>query len=118
MDQVTNALYCSVYGQVHYCRHRGEFWIDFGDLQVWICQEQLHQLSQQINQLIRVYNPLVQLPLSRQFDLHPPGCRGKCHRLFADELLDLQMLIDGSLVMCELYQFLEDNQFRLADSLQ
>lgn len=117
MDQVSEPLFCSVYGQIRYCCYSGEFGIDFGEMQLWLCHDRLRQLARKVNQLIRTSGPLHQLPVLRQFDICPPGYDGEFFRFYADELLDLQMLVNGSLVMVDLYQFLSVHQFLLRINL-
>jgi hypothetical protein len=116
MDQVSEPLFCSVYGQVKYCCYSGDFGIDFGAMQLWTCQERLRQLARKVNQLVRYSGPLHKLAVSHQFEISPPGYEGEFFSFYADELLDLQMLMNGALAMVDLYQFLSAHQFQLETS--
>lgn len=107
-------LFCSQYGQVTYCRYSSEFNLDFGGMRLWVGHERLRQLARRINGLIRTFHtqpPTVDQPI----DFYLSGCDGS-FRFYPDELLDLQTLIDGSLAMVDLYQFLDDHQFLLENN--
>ncbi|QMW04608.1 hypothetical protein [Spirosoma foliorum] len=45
--------------------------------------------------------------------LCPPGSDGEVFVFTFDELLDLQIKINGSLAMADLYDFLDNNQLHL-----
>ncbi|MVM33950.1 hypothetical protein GO755_28200 [Spirosoma sp. HMF4905] len=116
MDQVSYPLFCSVYGQITYCCYSAEYSIDFGALQIWVCQERLRQFACRINQLVQVKSPLHQSPFSHTVDICPPNCDGEAFRFAVDELIDLQTLLNGALVMIDFYQFLDANLFRIETS--
>lgn len=45
--------------------------------------------------------------------LSPPGSNGEVFVFTFDELLDLQVLVNGSLAMADLYDFLDNNQLHI-----
>lgn len=112
MDQLNGPLFYTIYGRIRYCHYSGEFKIDFGDMSLWLCHEQLSQLTRRVNQLTRAIGPQY-LSVTRQVAITPPGCEGEQFRFYVDELLDLQTLLNGARVMIDLYQFLDDHQFTL-----
>ena len=116
MNQLNGPLFCSVYGQTNYCHYSDEFRVDFGEMKIQFCHERLRQLACKVNQLISTNKQAYQVAFSHQFELCPPGCDGEVFAFFFDELIDLQTLLNGSLVMTDLYQFLTNNQLHVDNS--
>lgn len=115
MNQQSEPLFGSLYGQVTYCRYSSEFNLDFGDLRLWVGHEQLRQVTRRVNGQVRALYAQPR-PVDDQVDLCLSGYHGDALRLYPDELLDLQTLLNGTLVMVDLYQFLSDHQFRLENN--
>ena len=113
MSNQTEPLYSSCYGHVRACAHSGRFWLDFGEMQVWLCHERLRQLARKVNQLVKVLEQPQRPVVVSRLLLCPPGSDGDVFAFSGDELLDLQLLVNGSLVMAELDGFLCDRQFLL-----
>ncbi|MVM31734.1 hypothetical protein GO755_16925 [Spirosoma sp. HMF4905] len=115
MNQAKEPLYRSCYGQSICCPKSGGFWLYFGDMQLWLCHERLRQLARKINQLVSVSERPHNEALSKQIILCPPGSDGEVFVFSFDELLDLQILVNGTLAMADLYDFLHDNQLHIDD---
>ena len=112
MDQQSDSLFSSLYGQITYCRYSSEFNLNFGGMRLWVGHEQLRQVARRVNGQVRVLYAQPR-PVDDQVDICLSGYYGDTLRLYPDELLDLQTLLNGALVMVDLYQFLSDHQFRL-----
>ena len=114
-SQTKDILYRSCYGQSTVCLNSGGFRIDFGDMLLWVCHERLRQLARKVNQLVNVSERTHNRAFSQQFLLCPPGSDGVPFAFLFDELLDLQALVNGSLAMTDLRDFLHDHQLRVHD---
>lgn len=114
-SQTKDILYRSCYGQSTVCLNSGGFRIDFGDMLLWVCHERLRQLARKVNQLVNVSERTHNRAFSQQFLLCPPGSDGVPFAFSFDELLDLQALVNGSLAMTDLHDFLRDNHLRVRD---
>lgn len=82
---------------------------------LWVCYERLRQLARKVNQLVNVSEQTHNRAFSQQFLLCPPGSDGAMFAFSFDELLDLQALVNGSLAMTDLHDFLRDNQLHIRD---
>jgi hypothetical protein len=117
-------IFNSCYGQISLSVHQGEFWLSFGEMQIWLCRERLRQFARKtarlisfLNQPARPNRPLssFQKRLVRQPILTPPGQDGVEFVFSMDELLDLEVLLNGALVMIDLREFLLNHHFTVED---
>jgi hypothetical protein len=113
MNPCKEPLFQSCYGQATVCLDSGGYWLDFGETQIWLCHERLRQLARKLNQLVNVSERPHEQAFSQQLMVCLPDSYDTVSVFSFDELLDLQALVNGSLAMVDLYDFLHDNQLQI-----